>query len=59
MAVYKIYYSGFAYVEADNEDEAKEIYWDNGSISEEEIINEVRFIDESEIIKFIDDYEEW
>ena len=50
MAVYKIYYSGFAYVEADNEDEAEEIYWDNASIFEEETITEVRFVDESEII---------
>lgn len=45
MAKYKIYYSGFAFVEADSEEEAKEVYWD-----EYDIVYEDRHLDEIEEI---------
>ena len=49
MAVYKIYYSGFAYVEADDEAEAKEMYWEGDSHFEQERITDVKLVDENEI----------
>ena len=43
---YKVSYSGFAYVEADSEDEAQMAYEDGDSIYEEEWIEEIEEVDE-------------
>lgn len=46
MAKYKIYYSGFAYVEADSEDEAEDKYsWDD-TILDEKSIDSIVKVDE-------------
>lgn len=45
MAKYKVYYSGFAYVEADSAEEAEEDY-DYSSIYDERQIDEVEEVDE-------------
>ena len=45
MAKYKVYYSGFAYVEADNEEEATEIYKDD-FIYVENYVDVVEEVDE-------------
>jgi hypothetical protein len=42
----KISYSGFAYVEADNEDEAQMAYEDGDTVYEEELIETVEEVDE-------------
>ena len=34
MSQYKVYFRGFAYVEADSADEAMDIYWDNNDYCE-------------------------
>ena len=44
MARYKVCYEGFAYVEADNEEEARENYENGYIIYGEEEINEVKKI---------------
>ena len=41
MAEYVIYYSGVAYVEADNEDEAESVFWDGGSYSDEYKVDKI------------------
>lgn len=48
MAKYKICYSGFAFIEADDEEEAKEIYHDDcgGIPYKEETIEEIEEVDE-------------
>lgn len=47
MAKYKVYYSGFAFIEADNEEEAKELYYDDYDIVyEEKQVDEVEEIDD-------------
>lgn len=48
MPKYKVYYSGFAYVEADSEEEAMEDY-EFSSVYEEKQINSVEEVDEFEI----------
>ena len=45
MAKYKVYYSGFAYVEADNVEEAEEDY-EYSNIYDERQIDEVEEVDE-------------
>lgn len=45
MAKYKVYYSGFAYVEADSEEEAMEDYEDF-NVYEERQIEEVEEVDD-------------
>ena len=47
MAKYKVCYSGFAYIEADSEEEAIEIYDDDdyGIIYEEKQVDKVEEID--------------
>ena len=47
MAKYKVYYSGFAYVEADSADEAEEVYYDGYDVDyEEKQIDSVEEVDE-------------
>lgn len=49
MAKYKVYYSGFAYVEADSAEEAEENYeYDN--TYEERRIEKVREVDKFEVL---------
>lgn len=43
---YKIYYSGFAYVEADDPDEAQMAYEDGDTIYEEECVEVIEEVDE-------------
>lgn len=45
MAKYKVYYSGFAYVEADSEEEAREDY-EFASVYDEQTIDNVEEVDE-------------
>ena len=45
MAKYKVYYSGFAYVEADSEEEALETY-DYDSVYEEYGVDRIEEVDE-------------
>ena len=44
--VYKVSYSGFAFVEADSEEEAKELYEDECTYAEEYITKIARFVKE-------------
>lgn len=46
MDRYKIYYSGFAFVEADSKEEAEELYHEGNTIFEEEQVDEVEKVDE-------------
>ena len=46
MAKYKVYFSGFAYVEADSAEEAEEIYHDGYTYYEEQQVDEVEEVDE-------------
>lgn len=47
MAKYKVYFSGFAYIEADSEEEAEEIFWDDPSGDYQEYgIDSVEEVDE-------------
>ena len=46
MAKYKVCYSGFAFVEADSEDEAEKEYWDGLAIYEDKSIDLVMEVDE-------------
>ena len=46
MAKYKVYFSGFAYVEADSEEDAVEIYHDGYTDYEEQQVDEVEEVDE-------------
>jgi hypothetical protein len=46
MAKYKVCYSGFAFVEADSEDEAKKEYCDGLTIYEDKSIDLVMEVDE-------------
>ena len=46
MARYKVSYSGFAYVKADNEDEARELFEDEDFVYSEEEITEVEEVDD-------------
>lgn len=48
MAKYKVYYSGFFYVEADSMEEAEELY-DTNYIYEEEHIDGVEEVDEFDV----------
>lgn len=43
---YKVSFSGFAYVEADNEKEAEEVFFDGCSSYEEYEVTEVEDVDE-------------
>lgn len=43
---YKVSYSGFAYVEADNEEDAQMAYENGDTIYEEEWIEEIEEVDE-------------
>ena len=43
---YKVSYSGFAYVEADSEEDAQMAYEDGDTIYEEEWIEEIEEVDE-------------
>ena len=43
---YKVFYSGFAYVEADSPDAAEDKYWISESVYEEEEITEVVEVEE-------------
>lgn len=47
MAKYKVYFSGFAYVEADSQEEAEDIYAD------EAIYEEVEVTDTEEVDEFV------
>lgn len=47
---YKISYSGFAYVEADNEDEAQMAYDDGDTVYEEEWIEAIEEVDEFTVL---------
>ena len=46
MAKYKVYFSGFAYVEADSAEEAEDIYHDGDTDYEEHQVDEVEEVDE-------------
>ncbi len=46
MAKYKVVYSGFAYVEADNEEDALELFDDDLDIFREQRIDSVTEVDE-------------
>lgn len=46
MAKYKVYYSGFAYVEANNPEEAKDNCFDGFTVYEEEQIDNVEEVDD-------------
>lgn len=46
MAKYKVVYSGFAYVEADNEEDALELFDDDLDIFREQCIDSVTEVDE-------------
>lgn len=47
MAKYKIYFSGFAFIEADSEEEAEEIFWDDPSGDYQECeVDSVEEVDE-------------
>ena len=46
MAKYKVVYSGFAYVEADDKDEALELFDDDLDIFREQRIDSVTEVDE-------------
>lgn len=48
MSKYKVYYSGFAYVEADSEEEAIDNYEDD-FIYDEKQVDEVEEVDEFEV----------
>lgn len=47
---YKIIYSGFAYVEADNEDEAQMAYDNGDTVYEEELIEAIEEVDEFTVL---------
>lgn len=47
MAKYKVCYSGFAYVEADSEYEAENLYYDGCEIYEEKSVDLVMEVDEA------------
>ena len=49
MAKYKVYFSGFAYVEADSEDEAKELVDEDMEVYSECYYTSVEEVDEFEI----------
>lgn len=47
MAKYKVYFSGFAYVEADSAEEAEENFWDDPSGCYQECeVDEIKEVDE-------------
>ena len=46
MPKYKVSYSGFEYVEADNETEAEELFHDGASVYEEEQIDSIEEVDD-------------
>lgn len=50
MAKYRVSYSGFAFVEADNIEEAKEIFWAGDSDYTEEEVTEVEEVDEFQVV---------
>lgn len=58
MAIYKVHYVGFAYVEADDETEAEEVYWDGGSFFEEGKVTNIEFVSDVDRITFEDSCEE-
>lgn len=43
---YKIYFSGFAYVEADSEEEAKDLYYMGDTTYEETVIDDIEEVNE-------------
>lgn len=43
---YKIYFSGFSYVEAGSEEEAKDLYYMGDTTYEETVINKIEEVDE-------------
>jgi hypothetical protein len=47
---YKVNYSGFAYVESDDEEEAQMAYQDGDTIYEEEWIEEIEEVDEFTVV---------
>ena len=46
MTKYKVNYSGFAYVEADSEEEAKELFYDGEEIYKEWEVTDVEEVDD-------------
>ena len=47
MAKYKVYFSGFTYVEADSAEEAEEIFWDDPSGCYQECeVDKIQEVDE-------------
>lgn len=50
MEIYRVYYSGVAYVKADNEDEARQIYWEDGAMYGDEMVVRVEVADDDEVV---------
>ena len=46
MAKYKVCYEGFAYVEADSEEEAKELFEDEEEVYREQEVTTVKEVDD-------------
>lgn len=46
MAKYKIHYSGFAYVEASDEEEAEEMFFDGDTVVDETVVDEIEEVEE-------------
>jgi uncharacterized lipoprotein YehR (DUF1307 family) len=50
MARYKVSFSGFAYVEADDKEEAKDMFQDDEEMYKETDIDNVEEVDECQVI---------
>lgn len=46
MAKYKVCYSGFAFVEAESEEEAEEMFFDGNTIVDETVVDEIVEVEE-------------
>lgn len=43
---YRVDYSGYAYVEAESEEEAEEVFWEDGEIYDEKEVTAVEEVEE-------------